>query len=188
MKISLITDKQPFLKEWASFTPQLFEVECGGKISVFTFFMKTQKELAENWEIIISSVAAHYQAELVNTYQEYERWNIYLLFLIEGKVDVHLKYRIENDKFSSRKIIQEEWKQGFEEDKIKTLISERILNTDLSSCLEDIEPSKENYKSDSEIYNKIVRYKSECTKSGKEEYENLYEDIVKLIRNEVQED
>lgn len=188
MKISLITDKQAFLKEWASFTPQLFEVECGGKISVFTFIMKTKKDLAENWEIIISSVAAHYQAELVNTNQDFERWNIYLLFLIESKVDVDLKYKIENDKFSSRKIIQEEWKQGVEEDKIKTLISERILNTDLSSCLEDKELSKENYKSDSEIYNKIVRYKSEGTKRGKEEYENLYEDIVNLIRNEVQED
>lgn len=188
MKISLITDKQAFLKEWALFTPQLFEVECGGKISVFTFIMKTKKELAENWEIIISSVAAHYQAELVNTNQDFERWNIYLLFLIEGKVDVDLKYKIENDKFSSRKIIQEEWKQGFEEDKIKTLISERILNTDLSSCLVDKEPSKVNYKSDSKIYNKIVRYKLGGAKRGKEEYENLYEDIVKLIRNEVQED
>ncbi|WP_422350756.1 ABC-three component system middle component 1 [Flagellimonas sp.] len=60
--------------------------------------------LSENWQQIANFIALHFQNKLDD---EFQRWNIYLFFRVVGPVGKELKYKIENDTFSSRKVIIE---------------------------------------------------------------------------------
>lgn len=58
--------------------------------------------LWEYWQQIANFIAVRFQNKLDD---EFQRWNIYLFFRVAGPVEKELKYKIENDTFSSRKII-----------------------------------------------------------------------------------
>lgn len=59
-------------------------------------------DLEKNWRQIVNFIAIHFQNKLEN---EFECWNIYLFFRVPMAVGKELKYKIENDTFSSRKVI-----------------------------------------------------------------------------------
>ena len=60
-------------------------------------------ELAQEWENIRNRIA--YRQSSIE--DEFERWNHYLFYLVEEDVmnDINLKYKIEHDTLSSRKIL-----------------------------------------------------------------------------------
>lgn len=70
-------------------------------------FIRTPNEkfLLENWKSITNSIAMNYQNHLETSF---EKWNVYLFFLMSRNLDeLNLKYTIENNTFSSRKIIED---------------------------------------------------------------------------------
>lgn len=79
--------------------------------------------LKSSWAKISNYLAVKYQSKLET---EFERWNVYLFILTDQQIDDALKYHIENDTFSSRKIIISP-KQAVTE-----IIKEHILNNDLN--------------------------------------------------------
>lgn len=67
----------------------------------------TEKELSQLWRDFRNLLIHDYQIDDID---EFTRWNFYLFFVVpdKNKIDRSLKYKIEHDTISSRKIIVSE--------------------------------------------------------------------------------
>ncbi|HTF96287.1 MAG TPA: ABC-three component system middle component 1 [Cellvibrio sp.] len=70
-------------------------------LSCFVCEVEDSSQLESIWKSVTGVIAASYQAELDS---KLEAWNIYLVFIISNDISKTLKYEIENNKFSMRKI------------------------------------------------------------------------------------
>lgn len=71
-------------------------------IEVFVTHVMDEKTLATQWKEIRNQVALN-QTDLDD---EFERWNFYLFYVVDNPVaDLSLKYEIEHDTISSRKMV-----------------------------------------------------------------------------------
>ena len=63
-----------------------------------------EDELKETWRNYRNDFAIEYQTDDID---EFERWNFYLFYVVDNKnaIDRNLKYEIEHDTISSRKIV-----------------------------------------------------------------------------------
>ncbi|MDB5004384.1 MAG: hypothetical protein JWQ34_2609 [Mucilaginibacter sp.] len=107
---------------------QISEVTYCGQISVVFIKSPTQDRLTEIWNDISNAVAIYYQTKL-NT--EFERWNLYLFYILESAAEKGLKYRIENDPVSSRKIVIDNYPGVLDAAGMAAIISQHITNTNL---------------------------------------------------------
>lgn len=98
------------------------EVNLGSQIPVFFISVDNKINLENNWRAITEFIAINFQTTIDNGFGV---WNIYLFFLVKSEIGNDLKYLIENDTFSSRKIVV------FDNEDLESIISEHILNTDL---------------------------------------------------------
>lgn len=76
--------------------------ECNINFYVFYITLEDEEELEKVWSIIVNDIAYHVQTELVT---EIEQWNMYLFFFIKQSVSKRVKYKIEQDRYSLRKIV-----------------------------------------------------------------------------------
>lgn len=94
----------------------------GQEIIVAMTPILTSEELKENWCDFRNYMIDEYQLGEID---EFTRWNFYLFYVVEdkNKIDRNLKYKVEHDTISSRKIVvsAEEAKDG-----VQTLINEYI--------------------------------------------------------------
>lgn len=194
MKASLTTENINFLNElFPAFNPLLSKIEFIGTVSIFSFIFESENTLSQNWESITSTIASYYQSKFEEEGQDFERWNIYILFLVKEEVSTQLKYKIENDKFSSRKIVQDKMFNTINADTISKLIWEHIVNSDLdiSEPTGIIEPTNTSsiYSNNSKIYQLVENSNLKISGRGtdKEELDSLYQQIIKEIGNEIQE-
>jgi hypothetical protein len=130
---------------------QFMLLNAGNSEYISCFVCKVDKEdtLAQHWSHIASLIAANYQAQLDD---ELAIWNIYLVFVLAGQIDKPLKYQIENDKFSMRKIILDDYQWPFEnEGKLIELLNNEILGHDIE--FEDTNITMDNSRT--EIQQKI---------------------------------
>lgn len=88
--------------EFEEFDFELLATEGNEHISCIVCSSDNIEAIAERWEHVVGSVAGTYQASLTD---EFSKWNIYLVFFTKYPLDIPLKYRIENNKFSMRKIV-----------------------------------------------------------------------------------
>lgn len=98
-------------------------VTLKGEIPAFFVNVPTKELLKDQWESVSQFVAGNFQSGLDD---EFSVWNVYLFFITPDMVSDELKYVIENDTFSSRKIVIAP------ELDIDAIIKEHILNTDLN--------------------------------------------------------
>ena len=93
-----------------------------GNSNAYAFFIACESEviLRNNWIKIRNYIATKFQTHISD---EFGKWNIYLFFILEQEISLELKYKIENDVFSSRKIIIENG------DSFERIISNHILNS-----------------------------------------------------------
>ncbi|MPM22696.1 hypothetical protein SDC9_69154 [bioreactor metagenome] len=194
MKISLKTEKLDFLDElYPTFNPLLSKIEFIGTISVFSFIFDSENILSQNWKSITGTIASYYQSKIEDEGRDFECWNIYILFIVKEEVSAQLKYKIENNKFSSRKIVQDKMSNSINADLISQLIREHIVNSDLdiSEPAEIIESTSidSTYSTNSKIYQLIENSNLIISGRGtdKEGLDSLYQQIIKEIRNEIQE-
>ena len=193
MKTSLITEKFEFLNNlFAPFSPVLMKVEFVGDISVFAFMFDNESDLNDNWKKITSSVAAYYQSTFEREQKDFERWNIYILFIVKTPVSFQLKYKIENNKFSSRKIVHDNETENITIDMIESLIEKYIVVSDLQISEQSNPQPSANVgaiSGDSKIYRLIdnSRLKISGRAKDREALDELYQQIIKEIKNEIQE-
>lgn len=102
-------------------------------ISVF-FVLTNSLNLAETnlWENISKEIALKYQSKLETVY---EKWNLYIIYVTSDIAPKELKNKIENDKFSSRKIVEDGYSNEFDSNEADELIIKHITNTDLKEIL-----------------------------------------------------
>ena len=64
----------------------------------------TQQELADNWRDIRNEIMTKWQDTITD---DFSRWNFYLFYVVDklDKLDGSLRYQIEHDMVSSRKIL-----------------------------------------------------------------------------------
>ena len=115
-----------FLKrEFEEIDFSFFHTRPNSEMSCFVATIEHEGMLNEYWLRIASVIAAEYQSKL----ETLEVWNIYLVFLVkQGEVSKRLKYKIENDKFSMRKLLAP---CITTEDEIVRYLNNEILGADL---------------------------------------------------------
>lgn len=79
----------------------VFDIQS--KVEVFITKPLSHQNLLENWQKIRNDIAD--RQRMID--DEFERWNHYLFYLAEEEAvnDISLKYKIEHDTISSRKIV-----------------------------------------------------------------------------------
>lgn len=103
-------------------------------ISVF-FVLANSSTLSEEnlWEKISKEVALKYQSKLETVY---EKWNLYIIYITKDITPKDLKNKIENDKFSSRKIVEDSYGEEFNDNEANRLIIKHITNSDLKEIVD----------------------------------------------------
>lgn len=110
----------------------LGELLFGGVIPLVFVSFKTLSDLNENWKNFNSQITSDI---IINFREEYSRWNFYVFFFSVDAVPKSLKYEIENNKFSSRKIVIDNCK-SITEDIIEEVITEHITNDNIEINVE----------------------------------------------------
>jgi hypothetical protein len=119
--------------------------------NIITVFVKTNNNnLESNWKKINSALS-----ELINEYLDssFKKWNVYIIYVVTDLVSKELKYKIENNTFFARKIVENNYSLELTDENIEKLISEHIMFNDLQINL--ILQEQEEYSSESEIYQKL---------------------------------
>lgn len=146
------------------------EINFGGIIPAFFINIKNEEKLATQWKAITEFMAIHFQSSLRN---EFSLWNIYLFFILENEVKDDLKYTIENDTFSSRKIIITPFQD------IDLIINEHIKNDNID-IQSSIVPEEPLFQANQDIWDilKDVTYKKRIS----EEIKNGHNEIINKIK------
>lgn len=177
--MSYLTDElQSLIKKKLSDIPfEYREIIFGGIIPAFFINIKEEETLSNRWKAITEYIAVHFQSSLRN---EFSVWNIYLFFILEQEIKDDLKYIIENDTFSSRKIVISP-KQN-----IESIIQEHIKNddTEIKSII-GFEESPFQPNSDVwEILNRIS-YKKKITDDIKSGLDEIIRELKKVENDEI---
>lgn len=127
----------------------LLDTGTAGSISCFVCWVDNENLLSYRWRHISSLIAADYQSALED---ESAIWNIYLCFISSFQVNKKLKYEIENNKFSMRKIVVDGVVINKNKDIIQYLNNE-ILGHDLEISVTNLvdQVTDEKDKSDLQI-------------------------------------
>lgn len=95
----------------------------GAKVLLCVTNEMSYEDLRDKWKEIRNQLASEWQMRDIS---DFERWNFYLFYVVKDKnnIDRSLKYKIEHDTISSRKIIINQTE--FQEDNYNTLITSYI--------------------------------------------------------------
>ncbi|MED3541310.1 ABC-three component system middle component 1 [Bacillus toyonensis] len=100
------------------------------QVYIFTAVFEDQEELKEKWQPISSDIALHFQGSLQSNI---EIWNIYILFIVRGKVSNELRYFVEQNKYSSRKLVVDKRRESISEIDIQEIVNEKLFDLKLNS-------------------------------------------------------
>ncbi|MDM1328669.1 ABC-three component system middle component 1 [Myroides odoratimimus] len=94
-------------------------------IYIFSIQLEDKKKLLEIHEELRDYIAIYFQSQFLE--KNVERWNIYQFFFIKDKIDEVTKQLIEQDKFSTRKIIHDGLNREINDDDITSIIEEELF-------------------------------------------------------------
>jgi len=106
------------------------------KINIF-FLEADHSTINDSWKRFANMVAANYQTSEYMSNSEFDRWNFYIIYISKDSLLKELKNKIENDKFSSRKIVEDNCNEDFDDDVAKRLIMKHITNADLKYIVDN---------------------------------------------------
>lgn len=155
----------------------LGELLFGGIIPLIFVSFNSLDELKKNWKDFNSQITTDI---VINLKEEYSRWNFYIFFFSEDIVPKTLKYEIENNKFSSRKIVIENCK-SISKTEIENMISEHITNDNIQVNVDSNSISK--FKKDLSLA-KIID-KLSLSKKNDDDLQNALNQIEKTYSDEV---
>ncbi|GIT97993.1 ABC-three component system middle component 1 [Sulfurovum sp. TSL1] len=119
--------------------------------NIISVLIKTNSHNLQNCWNDINSLLSEYLEEYLDN--SFTRWNVYILFAITDNVSKELQYRIENNTFFARKIIEDNYSLQLSTENIKNLIAKHIEFTDLQ--IDDSSPNHDDYTSNSMVYSKL---------------------------------
>lgn len=148
MSVTKIEDEK--IKELKT-TYELDDLQIIDLNNIISVLVKTNSNiLHNNWTKLNSMLS-----ELLDEYLDssFKKWNVYILYITIDKVSKELKYKIENNTFFARKIVEDSYTFELADENIEKLIAEHIDFTGLAINL--VQPKNEPYESTSEIYMKL---------------------------------
>lgn len=164
-----------FKEEFISATVIVEQVNVGGsQIHSVLVSNLNAEELKNDWVRITNLIAIHYQSNLNS---DFERWNLYLFFILPKDVNIpdDLKYTIENNTFSSRKIVED-----------ASLSTEALIKKHVNNKLnlEEVSPRTESidFKYDPLIYDVLKDKKLKNKKILPKSLEEAYSELITKIR------
>ncbi|HFU76465.1 MAG TPA: hypothetical protein ENK66_09495 [Arcobacter sp.] len=105
---------------------------------------------AKQFDKLTSSLSVLLEKYLDN---DFKRWNVYIFYLVQNKLNKQQKYKIENDTFFARKIVEDNYTSNLSDENIKKLISNHISFDDLN--IKNTIPKRKDYISSSIIYEEL---------------------------------
>jgi len=106
-------------------------------LNIICCAFNNEKDLNDYWKVIVDNVAIHVQSKLESIIELY---NVYIIFFIE-EINEQLLYKIEQDKYSSRKIVIKK-AMPMSEEELKDIISKRLFYFDIEKSENDFSISK----------------------------------------------
>lgn len=106
----------------------------GDNVPVIFIQFNDLNDLEKYWKEFNSFITAEY---LINLNNDFSKWNSYIFYITEGTVEKPLKYEIENNKFSTRKIVIESIHQTIDNILINNILSEHIINDNIHFGVEN---------------------------------------------------
>lgn len=106
-------------------------LECWSKeennynIYIFSIQLENKSKLLQVHEELRDYIAIYFQSQFLE--KNVERWNIYQFFFIKDKIDEVTKQLVEQDKFSTRKIIHDGFNKEISDDEIISLINNELF-------------------------------------------------------------
>jgi phosphate uptake regulator len=115
--------------------------------------VSSEVKLIELWDILNSVVSSELSKDFKNDFQ---MWNFYLFYLCKEEVGVELKYKIINNKFSSRKVVIDKFDKKIDKQVVEGIISEYIVGSDilLDEKVKAL-PEESSYHSESKVFKNI---------------------------------
>lgn len=109
-----------------------------GKLLIYVFTQSFQNgvQLIENYKLLRDHIAVCFQSQ--GQISDAQRWNLYIFFFVSEKVDRGIKQQVEQDKFSSRKIVIDDCGDHISDDLIV-----KHINADLFEIKVEKKASKE---------------------------------------------
>jgi hypothetical protein len=86
----------------------------------------TAEELQANYKAVRDHVAISFQSQELES--SAERWNLYLFYIVQEKIEHWLKQEIEHDKFSTRKIVCPNVTGTIDDARIEALIEAELFD------------------------------------------------------------
>ncbi len=105
------------------------------RINIF-FLQADNVTINENWKRFSNMVAANYQNSGYMSDREFDKWNFYIIYISKDTLSKELKNKIENDKFSSRKIVEDSYSEEFNDNEASRLTIKHITNSDLKEIVD----------------------------------------------------
>jgi hypothetical protein len=96
---------------------------------MFSIQLKNQDDLLKIHEELRDYIAIYFQSQILE--KDIERWNIYQFFFIQEKVNDSTKQQIEQDKFSTRKIIHDGLLKELSDEEIITSINQELFDFEI---------------------------------------------------------
>lgn len=153
------------------------ELSFGGIVPIIFVRFSSIDALAKTWKDFNSYVAAEYMTLIKD---EYSKWNFYIFYLSNKTLEKQLKYEIENNKFSSRKIVIEN-ANSITEKEINLLISKHITNDNMQIGVENKQSSTFKKKASlAKILDKLS-----LNKKNDDDLEDALDSIEKIYKNEI---
>jgi len=155
------------------------KLETNYNVYIFSMILKDQDELMEHWKDISGDIAINFQGELDS---DIEIWNIYILFLVQGNVDNDKRYLIEQNKYSSRKLVIENVENPIDKERIDKIIDDKLFNINLDSVV-NVSSSDESISITLEsMYENLFKV---IKNSAKEKPSVLFTKYLELLKNEL---
>ena len=106
----------------------------GDNVPVVFIQFNDVDDLGKYWKEFNSFISAEYLIKLKN---DFSKWNSYIFYITGSTVEKPLKYEIENNKFSTRKIVIESINQSIDNNTIKNILCEHIINDNIHFGVEN---------------------------------------------------
>lgn len=153
------------------------KVRFGGEVIVCVVNFKDDMILKNQWKEFNSYLTAKF---IPTVKDDYSKWNFYVFYFSSSTIEKPLKYEIENNKFSSRKIVIENCK-SITKKEIEEVISEHITNDKIEINVENKQTS--TFKKNPSLA-KILE-KLSLNKKNDEDLQEALDSIEKTYNNEI---
>lgn len=171
------------LEMFPDLTIQLHKIKYIDCVHAFFVKFPSIASMEKDWENLNNAIAFHYQARLEN---EFEIWNLYLFYITDKPAAKDVKYKIENDTFSSRKIVLDHSKT-IDIKFIERQLQSHITNTDLGNGRQKILDKGSSFKKDDTLGRLVTDSQMMAGKKLNEKNNrNTLSLLKKEIENEVQ--